>query len=119
MIAQVNSQMPRTLGDTFVHISDMDMIVEHDAPLIELAPPVITDVERAIGEYCASLIRDGDCLQLGIGAIPDAVLLSLKNKKDLGIHSEMFSDGVVELVESGIINNSKRISTGTGWLPPS
>lgn len=108
VIAQVNSQMPRTLGDTFVHISDMDMIVEHDAPLIELAPPVITDVERAIGEYCASLIRDGDCLQLGIGAIPDAVLLFLKNKKDLGIHSEMFSDGVVELVESGIINNSKK-----------
>ncbi|MCC8025001.1 MAG: 4-hydroxybutyrate CoA-transferase [Clostridium sp.] len=108
VIAQINSHMPRTLGDTFVHVSEMDLIVEYDAPLIELAPPVLTDVERAIGEYCASLIHDGDCLQLGIGAIPDAVLLSLKNKKDLGIHSEMFSDGVVELAQAGIINNSKK-----------
>jgi len=108
VIAQVNPQMPRTLGDTFVHISQFDCIVEHDAPLIELFPPRITDVEKAIGENCAGLIRDGDCLQLGIGAIPDAVLLFLKDKKDLGIHSEMFSDGVVELVEAGVINNSKK-----------
>ena len=97
----------------------MDMIVEHDAPLIELAPPVITDVERAIGEYCASLIRDGDCLQLGIGAIPDAVLLSLKNKKDLGIHSEMFQMGSWSWWSPVLLIIRKRISTGTGWLPPS
>lgn len=108
VIAQVNRHMPRTLGDSFVHVSKIDYIVEHDAPLIELAPPKITDVEKAIGENCAKLINDGDCLQLGIGAIPDAVLLFLKDKKDLGIHSEMFSDGVVELVEAGGINNSKK-----------
>lgn len=108
VIAQVNSQMPRTLGDTFLHISRFDYIVEHSTPIIELQPPKITAVERAIGENCASLIKDGDCLQLGIGAIPDAVLLFLKDKKDLGIHSEMFSDGVVELVEAGVINNSKK-----------
>lgn len=108
VIAQVNAKMPRTLGDCFIHVSDIDCIVEHDAPIIELPPPKITDVERAIGENCAKLIKDGDCLQLGIGAIPDAVLLFLKDKKDLGIHSEMFSDGVVELVEAGIINNSKK-----------
>lgn len=108
VIAQVNKHMPRTLGDCFIHVSEIDCIVEHDEPVIELAPPRITDVEKAIGENCAKLIRDGDCLQLGIGAIPDAVLLFLKEKKDLGIHSEMFSDGVVELVEAGVINNSKK-----------
>jgi len=108
VIAQVNAYMPRTLGDCFVHISQMDAIVEHDQPLLTLAPPAISDVEKAIGENCASLVRDGDCLQLGIGAIPDAVLLFLKDKKDLGIHTEMFSDGVVELVEAGVINNSKK-----------
>lgn len=108
VIAQVNPQMPRTLGDSFVHISQIDIIVEHDAPIIELQPPKITDVEKSIGEHCASLLQNGDCLQLGIGAIPDAVLLFLKDKKDLGIHSELISDGVVELVESGVINNSKK-----------
>ncbi|MDR2909426.1 MAG: 4-hydroxybutyrate CoA-transferase [Oscillospiraceae bacterium] len=108
VIAQVNKNMPRTHGDCFVHVSELDVIVEQDTPLIELPPPKITDVERAIGENCASLIKDGDCLQLGIGAIPDAVLLFLKDKKNLGIHSEMFSDGVVELVEAGVINNSRK-----------
>ena len=108
VIAQINKHMPRTLGDTFLHVSQFDCIVEHDAPLIVLQPPKITDVEKKIGENCASLIKDGDCLQLGIGAIPDAVLLFLKDKKDLGIHSEMFSDGVVELVEAGVINNQKK-----------
>lgn len=108
VIAQVNKQMPRTMGESFVHVSDLDIIVETDVPLIELKPPVITDVERAIGENCASLIKDGDTLQLGIGAIPDAVLLFLKDKKDLGIHSEMFSDGVVELVEAGVVTNKRK-----------
>lgn len=108
VIAQVNRHMPRTLGESFVHVSDIDCIVEHDAPIAELPPPVITDVERAIGAHCASLIGDGDCLQLGIGSIPDAVLLSLRGKKHLGIHTEMFSDGVVDLVEAGVIDNSAK-----------
>jgi 4-hydroxybutyrate CoA-transferase len=108
VIAQVNRHMPRALGDCFIHVSDISCIVERDAPIHELQPPKITDVERAIGENCAKLVNDGDCLQLGIGAIPDAVLLSLKGKKDLGVHSEMFSDGVVELAEAGVINNSKK-----------
>lgn len=108
VIAQVNAQMPYIMGDCFVHVSDLDMIVETDEPLIELKPPAIGAVERAIGEHCASLIQDGDTLQLGIGAIPDAVLLFLKDKKDLGIHSEMFSDGVVELVEAGVITNRRK-----------
>ena len=108
VIAQVNKNMPRTLGDSFLHVSQLDCIVEHDAPIIELPPPKITEVERSIGENCASIVRDGDCLQLGIGAIPDAVLLFLKDKNNLGIHSEMFSDGVVDLVETGIVNNSAK-----------
>jgi len=108
VIAQVNSFMPRTLGDSFVHVSQIDCIVEHDAPLIALPTAEISDVEKAIGEHCANLVKDGDCLQLGIGAIPDAALLFMKGKKDLGIHTEMFSDGVVELVNAGVINNSKK-----------
>ncbi|MEL7650199.1 MAG: acetyl-CoA hydrolase/transferase C-terminal domain-containing protein [Sedimentibacter sp.] len=108
VIAQVNKNMPRTMGDTFLHVSEIDCFVEYSAPIIELGPPKIGEVEKAIGEYCASLVSDGDTLQLGIGAIPDAVLLFLKNKKDLGIHSEMFSDGVVELVEEGVITNKKK-----------
>lgn len=108
VIAQVNDQMPYTGSQSLVSVEKIDCFVEHSAPIIELAPPRIGDVERAIGEHCAALIRDGDTLQLGIGAIPDAVLLFLKDKKDLGIHSEMFSDGVVELVEDGVITNKRK-----------
>ena len=108
VIAQVNENMPRTLGDCFIHVSEMDCIVECNDPILELGAPKITEIEKKIGGHCAELIRDGDTLQLGIGAIPDAVLLFLKEKKDLGIHTEMFSDGVVELVEAGVINNSKK-----------
>jgi len=108
VIAQINPSMPRTLGDSFIHISDIDYIVEADTPLIELPPAGISEVERAIGKNCASLIEDGDTLQLGIGAIPDAVLGFLKEKKDLGIHSEMISDGIVELYEGGVITNRRK-----------
>lgn len=107
-IAQVNKYMPRTLGDSFVHVSDIDYFVEYDEPIHTLASPKIGEIEKSIGKYCASLINDGDTLQLGIGAIPDAVLSFLTEKKDLGIHSEMISDGVVNLVEKGVINNSKK-----------
>lgn len=108
VIAQVNEYMPRTLGDSFIHVSDMDYIVEYNEPLIELPPAKIGDIEKKIGEHCASLIEDGDTLQLGIGAIPDAVLQFLTHKKNLGIHSEMFSDGVVDLIERGVINNRNK-----------
>lgn len=108
VIAQVNPCMPWTGPHSLISVEEMDCIVEHEAPIIELAPPKIGEVEKAIGEHCASLIQDGSTLQLGIGAIPDAVLLFLKGKKDLGIHSEMFSDGVVELAEAGVINNAKK-----------
>lgn len=108
VIAQVNKYMPRTLGNSFIHISDIDIIVEKDEPIKELKAPNIGEIEKAIGENCAKLIKDGDTLQLGIGAIPDAVLLFLNNKKDLGIHSEMISDGVVDLVEKGIVTCKRK-----------
>jgi len=107
VIAQVNDQMPFTYGK-LIPVDKISWFVTHSAPIIELTPPHIGEIEEAIGSYCASLINDGDTLQLGIGAIPDAVLLFLKGKKDLGIHSEMFSDGVVELVEAGVITNRKK-----------
>ncbi|MDR3365076.1 MAG: 4-hydroxybutyrate CoA-transferase [Clostridiales Family XIII bacterium] len=107
-IAQVNSHVPRTLGDCFLHISDFDCIVEADEDIYEITPPRIGDEEKAIGANCASLIEDGSTLQLGIGGIPDAVMLFLDAKKDLGIHSEMISDGTLALYEKGVINNSKK-----------
>lgn len=113
VIAQINGKMPRVLGDNFIHIRDIDYAVAEETGLIQLPPPKIGDVQKKIGENIASLVKDGDCLQLGIGAIPDAVLLFLKDKKDLGIHSEMFSDGVVELIEAGVITNAcKQIQKG-------
>ncbi len=108
VIAQVNDQMPYTMGDSFLTVDDIDWFIPLSAPVITLPPPKIGPVEEAIGKNCASLVRNGDTLQLGIGAIPDAVLLFLKEKKDLGIHSEMFSDGVVELVREGVITNAKK-----------
>lgn len=108
VIAQVNPRMPRTLGDSFVHVTEIHAFVEHDAQLIQLKPGEITEVEEKIGQNIAELIPDGATLQLGIGSLPDAVLHSLKGQKDLGIHSEMFSDGVVDLVEAGVINCSKK-----------
>ena len=105
VVAQVNLNMPRTHGDSFIHVSKLDLIVEAGTPIIELSPPAIGEVEQAIGQNIAGLVEDGSCLQLGIGAIPDAVLLFLHEKNDLGIHSEMFSDGVVELYEQGVVTN--------------
>lgn len=107
VIAQVNAQMPKTYG-TFLNVTEIDCFIRWDEPVLVLPPPQITEVEEAIGRNCAGLIHDGDTLQLGIGAIPDAVLRFLKDKKDLGIHSETFSDGVVDLVEAGVINNAKK-----------
>lgn len=113
VIAQVNKYMPRTFGNSIKHVRDFTYFVEMDAPLPEVKSVEITETERKIGEHCASLINDGDCLQLGIGGIPNAVCAQLWSKKDLGLHSELVGDGVVELLEAGIINN-KRKQTHTG-----
>jgi 4-hydroxybutyrate CoA-transferase len=108
VVAQVNPNMPRTWGEGLVHVSEFDAFVEFEEPLYELPRGEISDTEKAIGEHCASLVEDGSTLQLGIGGIPDAVMLFLKNKKDLGIHSEMIADGTLELYSEGVINNSKK-----------
>ncbi len=113
VIAEVNSSMPYTHGNCKLHVDEIDFFVTSKKDLLELQPPKITEIEAKIGEYCATLINDGDTLQLGIGAIPDAVLMFLKDKKELGIHSEMFSDGVVDLIQRGVItNNKKNINKG-------
>lgn len=108
VIAQVNEYIPRTHGDGIVHVKDIDFLVEGNIPLHETILPEPNDVETAIGTHIADMIEDGSTLQMGIGSIPNAVLYRLNNHKDLGIHTEMFSDGVIPLVESGVINNSKK-----------
>lgn len=108
VIAQVNPKMPRTLGDSFIHVNKLHHIVEVEDDILELPMGRVSDTSMKIGHNVASLIEDGATLQLGIGEIPDAVLFYLKEKKDLGIHTEMVSDGVVELIEKGIINNEKK-----------
>ncbi|MFM2136270.1 MAG: hypothetical protein RL021_1670, partial [Bacteroidota bacterium] len=109
VIAQVNPNMPRTAGDGMIHIDEFDAVVRVEDPLHEAAPHAgITDVERRIGNHIAELIEDGSTLQTGIGSIPDAVLASLHGHKHLGIHTEMFSDGIIDLIEKGIIDNSQK-----------
>ncbi len=108
VVAEINPQMPRTHGDGFVHVDAIDLGVEVDAPLTEMAPAALTEVERAIGRHCAALVEDGATLQMGIGAIPDAVLAALRDHRALGIHTEMFSDGVVDLVERGVVTGERK-----------
>lgn len=108
IIAQVNRRMPRTLGDCFIHISKLSAVVEVDHPIFELPRVRMGEVHSEIGRNTASLIEDGSTLQMGIGGIPDAVLFFLNDKHDLGIHTEMFSDGVMELIQAGVINNEKK-----------
>lgn len=105
VIAQINPRMPRVHGEGFVPLKRFDAILEADSPLPEIASREPGDVEKKIGENVASLIRDGDCLQMGIGDIPNAVLACLGDRRDLGVHSEMFSDGLLELYRKGAISN--------------
>jgi 4-hydroxybutyrate CoA-transferase len=108
VIAEVNEQMPRTLGDSFIHISKIDYAIPVDYALAEMPMGEINDLSREIARHVAELIEDGSTLQLGIGAVPDAILGFLGSKRDLGIHSEVFSDGVMDLVQRGVITNEKK-----------
>lgn len=114
VIAQINPQMPRGLGNSFIHINKIDHIVEHDETLLELpqvdpnATQELINVYDNIGKNVAELIEDGSTLQMGIGAIPDNVMKYLRNKNDLGVHTEMFSDGMIELVDEGIITGDQK-----------
>ncbi|MBC7294212.1 MAG: 4-hydroxybutyrate CoA-transferase, partial [Chloroflexi bacterium] len=97
VIAQVNPHMPRTLGDSFVHIEDLDIIVEYEEPILEVRPSEPDAVAMAIAKHVVRLVENGSTIQAGIGAIPNAVLYGLQGKKDLGVHTEMFSDGLIDL----------------------
>ncbi len=108
VIAQVNPNMPRTLGDSFLHVYEIDMLVPVDDPLIEVEPVEINDTIRQIAENVAALIEDGSTVEVGIGRIPQALLPFLRDKKDLGIHTEMISDGIIDLVESGAVTGLRK-----------
>lgn len=114
IVGQVNSKLPRTTGDALIHTSHFDALVQGDLDLPEHQPPKLGDIENAIGKHIAdNLVEDGATLQMGIGAIPDAVLAQLGKHKDLGVHSEMFSDGLVDLVRTGAVTNRlKKICPG-------
>jgi 4-hydroxybutyrate CoA-transferase len=108
VIVQFNASMPRTLGDSFIHVSQIDLAVECDVPPYEHAIGPIGDVERRIGEFVAERVPDGATIQLGIGAIPAATALALRDKRDLGVHTEMFTDSVVDLVEAGVVTGARK-----------
>lgn len=108
IIAQVNSFMPRTFGDSIIHQSKINFAVEHNVPIYASKVLPISDKEAVIGQYVASLIEDESTLQMGIGSIPNAVLAQLQHHKNLGLHTEMFSDGVIDLIQSGVIDCTKK-----------
>ncbi|MGZ3700106.1 MAG: acetyl-CoA hydrolase/transferase family protein, partial [Bdellovibrionota bacterium] len=113
VIAQINPKMPRVHGDGFIHVSQIHHAIEVDDPLPEEKPAAPTEIERAIAAHTASLVEDGSTLQMGIGSIPDAVLGALKDRKHLGIHSEMWTDGALELIRCGAVDNSlKKVHPG-------
>ncbi|NOT02479.1 MAG: acetyl-CoA hydrolase/transferase family protein, partial [Phycisphaerales bacterium] len=108
VIAEINANMPRVLGDCFINVREIDMLVESDRPILEAVQGAPDETARAIGKHISNLIEDGATLQLGIGTIPDSVLHFLDGFRNLGIHTEMFSDGIMPLVEKGIITNSEK-----------
>jgi acyl-CoA hydrolase/RimJ/RimL family protein N-acetyltransferase len=108
VIVQVNSSMPRVHGDGFIHVDDVDFIVPHDEPLLEFESSAEDEVVQRIGKHVAKLVKDGDTIQVGYGSIPDAILSNLREKKHLGVHTELISDGLVELMRRGVIDNSRK-----------
>ena len=108
IIAQINPNVPRTLGNSMVHYSHLDVVYETQTPLPQYPLGKLTDTQIQIGKLIASIIPDGACLQAGIGGIPDAALLFLKNHKNLGVHTEMFAEGLIDLIESGAVNGSQK-----------
>lgn len=108
IVAEVNRQMPRTLGDSFIHVSKLELCVEVDRPLDVFATIPMDAVQESIGSHVAGLVDDGDCLQMGIGGLSAAVLHCLRGKRDLGVHSEMFSDGLLDLIDGGIVTGERK-----------
>jgi acyl-CoA hydrolase len=107
-ILEVNENLPWTFGDTLVHVSEVDILVENHVPLVELPSVPPSEVEQQIGGYIADLIEDGSTIQLGIGGIPNAITAFIMERKDLGVHTEMIVDGIVDLVEAGVVTNAKK-----------
>lgn len=108
VIAQVNSRMPRVLGDTFIHIRDVAFVVPHDEPLLEFETSVPGEIAEKIGTYVARIVQDGDTIQVGYGSMPNAILAHLKNKRHLGVHTELLTDGIVDLMKAGVIDNTMK-----------
>ena len=108
VIAQVNSNMPRVHGDTFIHIDDVDFVIPHDEPILEYKTEVPNEIAHQIGKYAARIIEDGDTIQVGYGSIPNAILSNLSTKKHLGVHTELLSDAIVELMKNGVIDNTEK-----------
>ena len=108
VVAQVNARMPRVHGNTFIHIDNVDYIVPCDEELLEYKPRADTEIVRRIGKYVSQLIEDGDTIQVGYGAIPNAILSNLAGKKNLGVHTELISDGIVDLMQKGVVDNSRK-----------
>jgi len=108
VIAQVNSNMPRVHGDTFIHIGDVDFLIPHDEPLLEYETMVPGEIAQRIGRYVARIVGDGDTIQVGYGSIPNAILSNLRDKKHLGVHTELLTDGLIELMKEGVVDNSKK-----------
>ena len=108
LVVQVNRYMPRVHGDTFLHIDDIDFLVPYDEPLLEYYPAADTEIAQRIGSYVARLVADGDTIQVGYGTIPNAIVANLSGKKHLGIHTELISDGIVELMKQGVVDNSRK-----------
>jgi acyl-CoA hydrolase/GNAT superfamily N-acetyltransferase len=108
VIAQVNGRMPRVLGDTFINIKDVDFIIPCDEPLLEFEATVADDIAQKIGTYVARIVQDGDTIQVGYGSIPNAILGHLKNKEHLGVHTELLTDGIVELMRERVIDNTRK-----------
>jgi len=108
VIAQINPNMPRIHGDGFIHIKDIDFIIPYDEPLLEVSSERTSDVINTIGKNVARLVQDGDTIQVGWGGLPNAVMFCLSNKKHLGVHTELLSDGLVDLIKAGVIDNSRK-----------
>ena len=108
VITQTNPNMPRIHGDTFLHIKDVDFVVPHEEPLLEYEDKVSSGIAQLIGKYVARIIEDGDTIQVGYGSIPNAILLNLAQKRHLGVHTELLSDGIVDLMKNGVIDNTKK-----------
>jgi len=108
VITQVNANMPRVHGDTFIHVSDVDFIVPYDEPLLEFKPTVPDEIATKIGSYVSRIVQDGDTIQVGYGSIPNAIMDSLANKRHLGVHSELLPDGIIKLMKTGVIDNSQK-----------